>query len=933
VKIRVIRMLKSIMIKHILTITLSLLFFLVSSPVQARLMLGAVTGNGETPGVASAEQVASLAYLVAEKLGEEVVVKELNDSASLLNWLDRFATLDLALISGQDVKNNRGRFLMIGQLDQAGTLNLVARQGIAGDLPARVAEIVSETGFVPWRSTAQLQGAEKSVLTEAPEVAELSPTAVNEVIAAQVELQHVPPLSPGQAWTPQESGSLSDILPADSPSFGKLVLGVVPDPTGALRTTQQAEQLAAYLEASMPVSVTVREFTQMNTFVEWFMRYKMVDVAVISPELARISLGRDYLPLVKLFRSDKPGEDSAGEIIFRRGQSEEMQTLLQKVLLALPDSSTGQGLMAALKISEIVAPENVERPASVMLQEPAVVSPASEVKVPQIEAPQLEMPGEQLEAEPEIEYPEPTPTQPPVEVVIQPLPELKKSVEPTGAPLQPGMPVVASIPPEPVSAPAPLLVEPAEERVAQLLLQEQQPTPEYPEPIKPDTPLSVQLNDLPELKVASKPVTAPAEIELPVAVATLPSPEMTPAEPGQPIVVELDDVPDERPLPEQPAQPERPLLPTFTTLQKSVSSGPVTETPVPPEQPELPSIEQAPQPPVVESGATLVLPEVPAVAKERPALEVITVPEPIAADVIPGAPKTITEPDSVSVEVSSVSIPEAHPVDSPAGENKVLANHENLSEEERTIVEEVMQFAEPVTHEAAGVPVIIVEQETEQIPEDDLVAFLGEDPVAAMVAQPDIPQELRPSGIPIVRPGRVRPRTIEVQDEVLVASMPEPRRQVEPPRPPKLLPEQEPEPGIVYVVPFVSVMVPEEVSSRVFDQFVDALNQGGEALGLQFLILKEGLQRVSPEWLGVRKYVTGEIYAYVEDSGCCSTDLRSKARLTYRRPDQHGPAFGFEYPVRNFFDHDQSSLEIERNKMSDDIAATLASELLKAIQN
>ena len=125
----------------------------------------------------------------------------------------------------------------------------------------------------------------------------------------------------------------------------------------------------------------------------------------------------------------------------------------------------------------------------------------------------------------------------------------------------------------------------------------------------------------------------------------------------------------------------------------------------------------------------------------------------------------------------------------------------------------------------------------------------------------------------------------------------------------------------------------DEVNARIFDQFVDLLNRDGAALGLQFVILKEGLQRIPPEWLAIRQYVTGEIYAYVEDSSCCVTDLRTKARLTYRHPNQNIPAFGFNYPVKSFFDHDRSTLNVERAKLSDDIAATLAGELLKALQN
>jgi hypothetical protein len=78
-----------------------------------------------------------------------------------------------------------------------------------------------------------------------------------------------------------------------------------------------------------------------------------------------------------------------------------------------------------------------------------------------------------------------------------------------------------------------------------------------------------------------------------------------------------------------------------------------------------------------------------------------------------------------------------------------------------------------------------------------------------------------------------------------------------------------------YVVPFVSIMVPREGESYVLDQF----NNGWPDISLSFLILKEGLGQVAPEWLSTRKYLTGEINAYVDESGHCSTELRTKARL------------------------------------------------------
>lgn len=558
--------------KHVFVMILLLLGLLVSRPVEARLTLGVVTGSDEATTQLTSEQADSSASLLAEKLQLEVVVKVFSDSATLFDWLDRFAMIELALLSAKDVKNNPGRFLQIGPIDEQGKFRLVCRQGVGGDLPQRITAIVREGGVVPWMSTAE----GSSPASERSVSAESGAASADQKFVTRDELQHVPPLSPGQAWIPQEKSTYLDILPVeDSP----------------------------------------------------------------APEVDS--------------SSQRPAVEQKSEVF-------------------------------------------------------------TEVKTPLTE----------LERE----------------VIKELLPSATESAEPV----------------------------------------------------------------------------APFEL---------------------PAVVELDAVPN------------------------------IPASPLPGE-----------------------LPRIPVVEPER------TVPSRFSAE-----PVESIEPALVALPTQQQDISaEVIPSDELTGMNSTLIN-------EKT--------------------------ETEMWSDEEFAAIMGKDLVAAVVAQPDIPQELRPPGTPVVRPGRIARRTTVAEDQLLIASLPEPRKNSVPPRPPNLLPEPEPEPGVVYVVPFVSVMVPDEVDARVFDQFIDTLNRESEALNLQFVILKEGLQRVSPQWLSIRKYVTGEIYAYVEDSGCCSTDLRTKARLSYYLPHQDAPAFGFEYPVKSFFDHDRSTIGIERAKLSDDIAVALASELLKALQN
>jgi hypothetical protein len=932
-------MLKPAMNKHFITIILLLLCVLVSSRAEARLTLGVVTGSGDTSSEITSAQAKSLASLLAEKLQEDIVVKELSDSATLLSWLDQFAMLDLALLPTPEVKANLGRFLLVGQLDEQDKLSLVCRQGIVGDLPQRAGRIVRELGFAVWRSSETSAPSVQQKSDEIPPAAEPEPESTDEGISAQVELQHVPPLSPGRAWSPQEENTYRDILPVDGPIAKKLVLGVFPDSTGLVQTSSQAEQIAAYLEESLPASVKVREFARQETFAEWFMRYRMVDLAVLSPEIAETKLGRDYVPIVKLFRSDRPGMDSAELVVMRRGQNEDIQDRLQRVLLDMVETAEGQSLMAEIKVSGVAAPEGVLLPTTVVKQVPDV---GVEEKTPPVES-VVEPAGEVT----------PSAIESAESLVILPVPKTPavtpEKTEPAAVPAEPVQPVVVEAVGIPEAKVA--LLEPLEPLQPEEL--PMSPAIESAAPDEPVAPLEVIVKELPELPEVVESVATPPVPGLSDLTPELPVPAVMPAEPLQPDTVEAVEVPEAKVAQLELREPEvLPLTivpaPVVPPAQAQVAtSTPLPEVPAPPVEPPLETF-IATEP--------LLVPEQPEIVVAPPAKQVEVAPEvavPVVSFAVELPPLAPEEPLLVAVpptpEEQATQEPVALPVEeqpaivvaeimpsetAPGATSEADVKKEPSVEEQQKILEEITAFAEAVpAHELTGVTPVIVDEQMKLQGDADIVALLGEDTVVSMVAKSDLPQELLPSGVPIVRPGRISSRAAVVEDNLLVTSMPEPHRKTEPIRPPKLLPEPEPDPGVVYVVPFVSVMVPDEVNTQIFDQFVDILNQEGKALDLQFLILKQGLQRVTPEWLAVRKYVTGEIYAYVEDAGSTSTEMRTKARLTYRRPNRNAPAFGFEYPVKAFFDNNHSSLDIERAKLSEDIAVTLAGELLKALKN
>lgn len=138
-------------------------------------------------------------------------------------------------------------------------------------------------------------------------------------------------------------------------------------------------------------------------------------------------------------------------------------------------------------------------------------------------------------------------------------------------------------------------------------------------------------------------------------------------------------------------------------------------------------------------------------------------------------------------------------------------------------------------------------------------------------------------------------------------------------------------PRNIFIVPFETAMVPPEVEEELFDRLVDLLNEGGRGKGVEFLILKDGIAKVDPGWLKEQYYITGEILGYVEDSGCCSTALRLRGRARLHHPGGERPASQVDVPRETFFEHDYSTLEAERRKLTEGVASTLAERLLSSL--
>ncbi len=139
------------------------------------------------------------------------------------------------------------------------------------------------------------------------------------------------------------------------------------------------------------------------------------------------------------------------------------------------------------------------------------------------------------------------------------------------------------------------------------------------------------------------------------------------------------------------------------------------------------------------------------------------------------------------------------------------------------------------------------------------------------------------------------------------------------------------QPQIIYVVPFTTIMVPDEVAEGLFDRFVDILNEVQAQDGLEYVILKQGLDPIDASWLSKRDYVTGEVFAYVEEIGSSTGSIRAKSRISLFQAGQAEPTLQLDYPVDVFYEKDYSSLEDVRRRLADKISGSMAQKLNNAL--
>lgn len=137
---------------------------------------------------------------------------------------------------------------------------------------------------------------------------------------------------------------------------------------------------------------------------------------------------------------------------------------------------------------------------------------------------------------------------------------------------------------------------------------------------------------------------------------------------------------------------------------------------------------------------------------------------------------------------------------------------------------------------------------------------------------------------------------------------------------------------VLYIIPFDATLVPPDFGAPIFDQFVDILNARRKQTKVgRFVILKEELKDVEPAWLIKQIYISGDIWGYVESTGCCSTDIKVKSRIFLFEPGNNSPTFEVFVPVEYFFEHDRDDITTAKARLGNKLALDLAEAVLKKL--
>lgn len=138
---------------------------------------------------------------------------------------------------------------------------------------------------------------------------------------------------------------------------------------------------------------------------------------------------------------------------------------------------------------------------------------------------------------------------------------------------------------------------------------------------------------------------------------------------------------------------------------------------------------------------------------------------------------------------------------------------------------------------------------------------------------------------------------------------------------------------MVPIVPFANTLVPAAFAETVFNDFVDGMNDQQRQAGFSwFGIVKDDMAELEKILLPTHIYISGEIWSYIENSGCCSTELRVKSRIRIFRVKSRELLWEAEIPLDSFFEHDKSTFPLEQEKIGKRLSDIMIRETVKALK-
>lgn len=247
--------------------------------------------------------------------------------------------------------------------------------------------------------------------------------------------------------------------PAKS-AFARMVIGVTPAVLPGIGQAAVVMELEAELSARTGETIAVRSFDSEAAELDWLIRFRELDAALVGPGLARTLPAGTLVHLTEL---------PPATVVTHPGLAANRQETLTRAFRGLREDERGRRLLArlagtAVMTAEPKAPAAAQQPAQATPAQ-ATPAPAKPPKPPAVLAQPTPPPAGTM-AKPAA----PPPAPPPAPVPVAAAPEARTAPPVPPAPAPPGTVLAPAPPAQPPAPPVPPAVEPARSKRTLLLI-------------------------------------------------------------------------------------------------------------------------------------------------------------------------------------------------------------------------------------------------------------------------------------------------------------------------------------------------------------------------------------------------------------------------------------------------------------------------------